>query len=45
MSVGDVYRKAQKYGRCRVCGAKVNKDDLKRGRCPSCNYKNLQPIE
>lgn len=46
MSVQEYYRQSTNfYKKCRVCGKSCEKKELNRGRCSSCNYKNLEPVE
>ena len=44
MSVQHFYKKSveNNRGKCRVCG---RDEAVSRGRCRSCDYKNLQPVE
>ncbi len=43
MSVEHIYNKAKEKKECRVCGKRT--EELSRGRCRDCSYKNLEPIE
>ena len=45
MSVREIYKQAERKGKCRVCGDSVDEKEMNRGRCSSCDYKNLEPEE
>ena len=45
MSIKHIYDEAKRKEKCRVCGMRVKKEKMKKGRCSDCEYKNLKPIE